>query len=417
MSERPRPAPISSEAHHRLLDLLGAAGAEPKLASAAEGAWLEFRELQAALDREVQRNIELSLAVDSAQIGAWIWRSAGATPELESAQGVVPLLGEPPWDGTWRGLLSRVSEEDRPAVEQAFARGLGGETEFQVQGPGGERRWLMARGQTLPGDERLVLMAGTLEDVTDRRAMQEQLRDAEARYRTLVEQLPAIVYIVKLDRLGRGRTTYISPQVEQILGYSAEEWLADPELWWRIVAEDQRERVRAEVRRKDEEPGSSQRLHQEYLVRARDGRPVWLRNESMTAWSRDGRTRYTDGVMVDVTETRAREERLRLLQQAFAALPLGVAVSSPEGRILFVNDAEAAAHGYAAPADLEGQPVELLGNPPVPPEGGTPSFQELPRRHRDGSLYRARVWTRAVSGADGERLAVVTVTDFVAGRE
>jgi PAS domain S-box-containing protein len=300
-----------------------------------------------------------------------------------------------------------VAEEDRTAVRFAFDHGLEDELEFQVLDSSGQRRWLMTRGRPLPGDAQPVFMAGTLEDVTARRALQEQLRDAEAKYRALVEQLPAIVYIVKLDRQGRGRTTFISSQVERILGYTPGEWLADPHLWWKVVEPGHRERVRDEVRVKDEDVNSRQRLTQEYPVRARDGRVVWLRNESMTEWSVDGRTRYTDGVMVDVTATRADAERLRLLQEAFAALPLGITVSGPDGRILFVNETEAAAHGFAEPAELEGQPLGVLGEPP--PAGA--SIEVRTRRRRDGSEFRAQVWSRTLRGDAGGVVATVIVTD------
>src|SRR5919112_6044028 len=71
--------------------------------------------------------------------------------------------------------------------------------------------------------------------------------DAETRYRILVERGPAITYVDAMDQVSS--TVYISPQVEILLGYSQEEWLADPALWAKVVHPEDRERVMAENER------------------------------------------------------------------------------------------------------------------------------------------------------------------------
>lgn len=63
-----------------------------------------------------------------------------------------------------------------------------------------------------------------------------QLRIAEKKYKTLAEQISAITYIADVDEAGSVR--YVSPQIEQILGFSPEEWLADPELWSKQIHPD-----------------------------------------------------------------------------------------------------------------------------------------------------------------------------------
>ena len=70
----------------------------------------------------------------------------------------------------------------------------------------------------------------------------DQISSGGEDYRRLVERLPAIVYTSELGENGRWR--YVSPQVEEILGYTPEEWLADPGLWAQPAA-PRRPRARA----------------------------------------------------------------------------------------------------------------------------------------------------------------------------
>nr|MBA2599751.1 PAS domain-containing protein [Actinomycetota bacterium] len=71
------------------------------------------------------------------------------------------------------------------------------------------------------------------------------LREAEERYRSLVEHIPAITYIYEMENAEN--TVFMSPQVEAILGYTPAEMLEDPDLWWDRVHVEDRERVIAET--------------------------------------------------------------------------------------------------------------------------------------------------------------------------
>src|SRR5207245_4924777 len=93
---------------------------------------------------------------------------------------------------------------------------------------------------------------GVARNVTERRQTENALRDAEAKFRTLVEQLPAIVYMAEFE--AAGEWLYVSPRIQDILGYSAEEWAADPTLFdQRIHTED--EPVYREAEARCSEPG------------------------------------------------------------------------------------------------------------------------------------------------------------------
>jgi PAS domain S-box-containing protein len=137
---------------------------------------------------------------------------------------------------------ARVHEIDRTTEEtgEPFAM------EYRMVARDGRIVWFRDEAQLVrDGEGRPEAWQGVMIDITARKAAEAGLAEAEARYRALVEQLPAIAYIDPVDREG---TVYISPQTEQILGYTPEDWYADPHLWRSIVHPDDLARVEDEMK-------------------------------------------------------------------------------------------------------------------------------------------------------------------------
>jgi PAS domain S-box-containing protein len=130
--------------------------------------------------------------------------------------------------------------------------------------------------------------------------------DAELPYRSLVERVPAIVYV---DPAGPEPTspTYISPYIRDLLGYSPEEATGDPAWWAQALHPDDRERVLAEWTHSDVtgEPYAG-----EYRLIAADGRVVWIRDEAILRRADDGSPLHWQGVMLDVTQAKKANEDL-----------------------------------------------------------------------------------------------------------
>ncbi len=138
-------------------------------------------------------------------------------------------------------------------------------------------------------------------------------------YRRLVERLPAIVYASELGENGRWR--YVSPQVEEILGYTPEEWLADPELWARLLHPDDRERALSQETRKT--IGNRNPPPVDYRMVTRDGRTVWILDEAVLEPDETG-TPVWHGVLYDITERKSAEQELqRAAAQQAAVARLG----------------------------------------------------------------------------------------------
>ena len=114
---------------------------------------------------------------------------------------------------------------------------------------------------------------------------------AEAKYRSLVELIPAITYTEEMDSL---RTFVVSPQIEVILGYRQEEWMGDANLWIERIHPEDRDRVVAACELANRTRGSYQ---EEYRITARDGHIVWIHDEAVLVRDSNGQALCWQGVM------------------------------------------------------------------------------------------------------------------------
>jgi PAS domain S-box-containing protein len=157
-----------------------------------------------------------------------------------------------------------------------------------------------------------LAIAGVLVSLaTDRlELLWERERAVETRYRSLVEQIPLVIYIDALDE--PSSNIYTSPEIERLVGYSPEEWIEDPHLFRKLLHPDDRTRVMAEVAGSHDADAES--FLSEYRLIARDGRVVWVHDEAVTVRDDDGRPLYAQGYLFDVTARKLAEmERERLL--------------------------------------------------------------------------------------------------------
>jgi PAS domain S-box-containing protein len=139
---------------------------------------------------------------------------------------------------------------------------------------------------------------------TRRRQSEAALREAEARYRTLVEQIPAALYIDAID--GTSSAVYMSSQIEAMLGYTVEEWLADPELWPKLLHPDDCQCVLAEHARTNV---TYEPFVMEYRMVSRDGHIVWVYDEAQVVRDDAGRPRFWQGILSNITERKRAESQ------------------------------------------------------------------------------------------------------------
>jgi len=149
----------------------------------------------------------------------------------------------------------------------------------------------------------------------ERKKAEEALRENEAKYRTLVEQLPSAIYIAAIDEAST--TLFISPQIEEILGFKPDEWKQDHDIWLIQIHPDDRERVLAEVEasHKIGKPFLS-----EYRMTTRDGRTIWIRDQAKIVRDDESRPLFLQGMMSDITDLKQAEEALRESEEKYRSI-------------------------------------------------------------------------------------------------
>jgi PAS domain S-box-containing protein len=298
----------------------------------------ERKAMQAAL-AESERRLEEAQSI--AHLGSWDWNLA--TGDLAWSRELWRIFRRSPRDGpaTFDHFLESVHPGDRERVVAIVEAALAGGGHFgftaRLVSPGAEPRTIEALGEARRDENgRVVRLLGTVQDVTDRAEAESQLRHAEEKLRLLVGRIPAVTYTA--ERGVDGRWLWVSPQVEQMLGYAPEEWVANPRLWFERIHPEDRQAALATERAAASDGGG---LASEYRMLHRSGRVVWVRDEGTLVPGEHDGPPLVEGVLSDVTERKLAEEALRASERRYRTIVEttreGVWLMDPDGRTTFVN--------------------------------------------------------------------------------
>ena len=244
-----------------------------------------------------------------------------------------------------------VPEQYLDQYRQRLTKVLKGESlkeaaEYEVLGKSGKKHYVEVLSAPRYSGKDVIGFQGIARDVTVRKRAEEALQSSEDKYRTLVAHLPTVVYTNPVG--DTSSTLYVSPQIETLLGYTPQEWLADPKLWSNSLHPEDRQQVLKQAAQTDRR---NKPFEIEYRMIARDGRLVWVHDQIVLVNDQEGQPQFWQGIMLDITERRRAADALyeseERFKKAFQYSAIGMALVSLEGKWLKVNSSLSSILGYS----------------------------------------------------------------------
>ncbi|HSG41995.1 MAG TPA: PAS domain S-box protein [Anaerolineales bacterium] len=152
-------------------------------------------------------------------------------------------------------------------------------------------------------------------ELQERRKIEQALREAETMYRALVEQTSVATYRDEADE--KAKALYISPQIENILGYSKDEWQENPYLWESLLHPDDHAEIMKDIQGYIK---SGEKSITEYRLRTKDKGWIWVRDESVVVKDKSGVPKYVQGVLIDITDKKLADQKIKQRELILSAV-------------------------------------------------------------------------------------------------
>ncbi len=260
-------------------------------------------------------------------------------------------------------------------------------------------------------------------DITEQSRAEDELRESEARYLRLLHSVTGYVYSVTMER-GLAISTTHGPGCAAVTGYSPGDYAADAFLWYKMIHEEDREKVGLAVTRLLD---GKKTPPLEHRIRHRDGSLRWIRHSLVARHGPAGELAGYDGLIEDITERKRVEEELHALTSRIEALirvsPLAIMLIDTDDKVHMWNPSAERIFGWTADEAIGRQ------NPIIPDEkrdeyvgwrqrileGHTIVNQETVRKRKDGVLIHVSISTAPVHDPSGKlvgRMGIIAdITD------
>ena len=271
---------------------------------------LEQDVLELKRAKEALKTIEerYRLATSAGKVGVWDLNLETGEIHVDFELKSLSALEDQEIPKTAEGWLRTLHADDRQLARkeiQAIFKGLKSnyEAERRLVRKDGKSIWLLTKGHVFQEGDKPVRVLGTSTDITERKRAEVELRESEAKYKTLVLNIPGMVY--------RGYPDWSADILngsEELCGYTKKELDAQEEKWLSIIHPDDKERVLLEGSRM---PKRQEKRFQTYRIIHKDGGTRWVEDRKTFVFSEEGEFVGIDGIVMDITEQKHAERALK----------------------------------------------------------------------------------------------------------
>ncbi|WP_280537393.1 PAS domain-containing protein [Halopenitus sp. POP-27] len=305
-------------------------------------ALLRLREQSLTL-RQRERNLErqvdfLEKAQDIADVGAWEYDVR--TNESTLTEEVYHIHDFPAdRELTPEESIEHYHPDDQETIREAFRGAVEENKSYDVElrliTAEGDQRWVRTRGEPQQEDGEVVRIRGTVQDITDRKERERELRHVNQ----AVNASEHAIFITDTD----GTITYANPAFEELTGFTRQEAIGETpaildsgempegyfeEFWETILSGE---------------------TWEEEVINRRKNRETYTAHQTVAPIADDGDIEAFVAVQSDITERKQREQRLQRQSRAIAEAPVGITISNPDledNPLIYVNDAFVEMTGY-----------------------------------------------------------------------
>ena len=350
--------------------------------------------------------------------GVWQVDSAGTTIFVNERMSA--MVGHTREEFVARPSLSFFGEEVRGWIAAGIASrrsGVGDEYECRLAHKDGS--WVSVFVEVAPLYREDGEFDGTLalvSDLSDRKRAEESLHESDARYRRLVETIPGILYTYSDEQGG----SYYSPQVEKVLGYSAEHFLEHPTLWHDSIHPDDVPSVDQALREQSADVSEI-----EYRIKDAGQSWRWLLDRFVRI-PRAGGGSIIEGLAIDITTRKQAEDEVRALSRAVEQSPLSIVITDRAGTIEYVNPYFERSTGYTK-AEVLGNNTRVLKSGTMPAETYVDMWAliseggewrgELCNRRKNGELFWESAAISGIRNGEGDVSHYIAVKDDITDRK
>lgn len=285
----------------------------------------------------------LQLAKENGDVGTWRWDGRGETFSLcERARRHLGIVQES--NLSLEVFLTAIYPEDRLHLESCLRHSLGAGIEtfrsVEFRTASLPKRWICCKWSLAAHDrESAPRLVGTTADVTLFRDNRDLIRRSENMLRHLGDNVPnGAIYQIVSPANQPTRFSYISLGIERLFGVSADEVLSDPNALYALVHPEDRDRVR---RAEHKALATLTNYECEFRQFTRGGELRWVLCRAAPFRAPSGDVTW-DGVIIDITDQKRTEERLRTSEATFRTLadtmPQIIWSSTADGKCDYFNN-------------------------------------------------------------------------------